>query len=78
MNNTLTESTIIKLEMPISSKSIKLPKAVNNRLQQLLDKQDNGENLSQAEKDEAQGLVDLAELLSLLKLRSERIWRESQ
>jgi hypothetical protein len=43
------------------------------RLQSLLDRQDEGTNLSNAERDEAQGLVELAEFLTLLRLREERV-----
>jgi hypothetical protein len=53
-----------------------LPKGVNERLQELLDRQDRGEALTVAERTEAEGLVDLAELLSLLRLRTQRVWHE--
>lgn len=69
---------LIKIEVPLSTNQFKLPKAVNNRLQQLLDRQDQGKKLSVAEREEAEGLVDLSEMLSLLRMRSERAWRESQ
>ena len=48
-------------------------KAVANRLQALLDRQDSGQPLSASERDEAEGLVNLAEFLTLLRLRAERI-----
>jgi hypothetical protein len=38
----------------------------------LLDRQDEGSTLTTAERQEAEGLVNLAELLSLLRLRAER------
>ena len=69
---------LIKIEVPLSTNQFKLPRAVNNRLQQLLDRQDQGKKLSVAEREEAEGLVDLSEMLSLLRMRSERVWRESQ
>ncbi|MCB0031844.1 MAG: hypothetical protein KDE28_28230 [Anaerolineales bacterium] len=50
-----------------------LPPAVQSRLQALLDRQDQGQELSENERQEAEGLVKLAEFLSLLRLRSERI-----
>jgi len=46
---------------------------VNKRLQQLLDRQDVGETLTQAEQEEAEGWVDLAEFLSLMRLRAQRV-----
>jgi len=50
-----------------------LPPGVDSRLQELLDRQDKGIELSPAEKREAEGLVELAEFLSLLRLRASRI-----
>jgi hypothetical protein len=38
----------------------------------LLDRQDSGTPLASAERREAEGLVEMAELLSLLKSRSKR------
>ena len=73
----MAQSAVIKIEMPVSLRQIKLPKGVDNRLQKLLDRQDNGKKLTVAEKKEAEGLIDLAEMLSLLRLRSQRISRES-
>ena len=67
----------IKIELPFPIEQFKLPKGVDKRLQDLLDRQDKGEKLTAAEKNEAQGLVDLAEMLTLLRLRSERVQRES-
>lgn len=63
-------SAMVKLEMPKSAAKQRLPRAVHQRLQSLLDKQDNGEKLTRAERDEAAGLVELAEMLSLIRLRS--------
>lgn len=50
-----------------------LPPAVQNRLQTLLDRQDNDQPLTATEQAEAEGLVELAEFLSLLKLRATRV-----
>lgn len=61
--------------MPVSVEKIRLPKAVDDRLQTLLDRQDRGDKLSSNERKEAEGLVELAELLSLMRLRSERVAR---
>lgn len=59
------------IEIPVSLTYFQLPEAVQTRLQFLLDRQDAGEELTLAERNEAQGLVDLAEFLSLLSLRSQ-------
>ncbi|MFM5945750.1 MAG: hypothetical protein ACKO87_21545 [Dolichospermum sp.] len=63
------------IEIPVSLTYFQLPEAVQARLQCLLDRQDAGEELTLAERNEAEGLVDLAEFLSLLSLRSQRILR---
>ena len=60
------------VELPSDLDRFRLPSAVNDRLQSLLDRQDAGGELSAEERAEATGLVDLAELLSLLRLRAER------
>jgi hypothetical protein len=56
--------------MPADLVRLRLPKAVNRRLTELLDRQDRGERLTRQERAEAEGLVNLAELLSLLRLRA--------
>jgi hypothetical protein len=63
------------IEIPVNLTYFQLPEAVQARLQFLLDRQDAGEELTLAERNEAEGLVDLAEFLSLLSLRSQRIMR---
>lgn len=74
----MAQHALIEIEMPLATDKFKLPKSVNNRLQELLDRQDSGDSLTSAEKREAEGLVELAEMLSLLRMRSQRIWRDSQ
>jgi hypothetical protein len=53
--------------------TFELPPAVHRRLQSLLDRQDAGETLSEAVRAEATGLVEIAEFLSLLRMRAERL-----
>ena len=62
----------VEIEVPDDLARFRLPEGVQRRLQELLDKQDDGQALSPHEKREAEGLTDLAELLSLLRLRAER------
>jgi hypothetical protein len=68
---------IMTVEVPKSIASMRLPKAVHDRLQALLDKQDSGTPLTPAERKEAEGLVDMAEFLSLLKMRAARTRKRS-
>jgi len=74
----MSQHILVELEMPAELDQFKLPPGVNDRLQDLLDRQDRGETLTASERKEAEGLVDLAELLSLLRLRAQRVWREQQ
>ena len=58
------------VEIPLELTRFQLPVGVQQRLNFLLDRQDVGETLTTAEFSEAEGLVELAEFLSLLQLRS--------
>ena len=69
----MSQHILIEIELPAELERFKLPEGVNQRLQALLDRQDQGGQLTPAERQEAEGLVDLAELLSLLQLRARRI-----
>lgn len=73
----MAQPILIELEVPENLEGLHLPRGVNERLQSLLDRQDQEGGLSPEERREAEGLVDLAELLSLLRLRSRRLEREA-
>jgi hypothetical protein len=55
-----------------------LPAGGQQRLQAQLDRQDQGTALTPAERQEAEGLINLAELLSLLRLRGQRVAQQNQ
>lgn len=61
------------VDLPADLKRFTLPRGVKQRLDTLLDRQDGGDALTTEERVEAEGLVDLAEFLSLLKLRAQRV-----
>jgi hypothetical protein len=63
----------IDVDLPADLARFRLPEAVATRLKTLLDRQDAGQTLTAPERDEAEGLVDLAEFLTLLRLRAERL-----
>ena len=65
-------SLTLEVDLPADLARFRLPGAVAARLQYLLDRQDAGHPLTGTERDEAEGLVDRADLLSLLRLRAER------
>ncbi len=74
----MSRHVLVELEMPAQMDDFRLPPGVNERLQDLLDRQDRGDALSDNEREEAEGLVTLTEMLSLLRLRAQRVWREEQ
>ena len=65
------------IEIPIELTRFELPQAVQAHLQFLLDRKDEGLTLSQAERQEAEGLVELAEFLSLLRLRATQVIKQA-
>jgi hypothetical protein len=66
----MSQVVTIERNLPDESAQFRLPAAVNARLRDLLDRQDNGVPLKEIERREAEGLVELAELLTLLRLRA--------
>jgi hypothetical protein len=71
----MERTVAIELRLPNDLARFRLPAGVDARLQELLDRQDRGGPLTAAERQEAEGLVNLAELLSWLRLRAERAAR---
>jgi hypothetical protein len=70
----------VELEMPDGLARFRMPSGVDARRSELLDRQDREESLSVAKRQEDEGLVNLAETLSLLRLRAQRagqkaLWR---
>ena len=63
----------LDVDLPADLARFRLPEAVAGRLQALLDRQDSGQQLTANEREEAEGLVDLSEFLTLLRLRAERL-----
>jgi hypothetical protein len=63
----------LEVDLPADLANFRLPGAVAARLQSLLGRQDSGQPLTAQEREEAEGLVDLAEFLTLLRLRAERM-----
>jgi len=71
----MSHTVSIDLPIPAGLTGFKLPAAVQRRLTALLDQQDSGKPLSAGERREAEGLVEVAEFLSLLKLRARPVRR---
>jgi len=60
----------LDLELPDDLSRLALPESVDARLTELLDKQNSGQPLTERERSEAEGLVNLADTLSYLKLKA--------
>ena len=65
-------SVTLQLELPEDWDQFSMPPALDDRLQSLLDQQEQGNPLTESERQEAQALCDLVDMLALLKLRAER------
>lgn len=66
----MNQSVLVQLDIPADWKSLRLPSALNQRLQDLLDRQDDGAKLTEREREEATALAELTDMLSLLKVRA--------
>jgi hypothetical protein len=73
----MSQVVTIELDLPNDLARFRLPVAVNNRVRKLLDRQENGIPLKKTERREAEGLAELAELLTLLRLRAEGAARKA-
>ena len=73
----MSQTIQLEVEMPDELEQLRLPKGVERRLHELLDKQDSGRLLTEAERREAEGLAGLNDFLSLLRLRSERLGKRA-
>ena len=68
---------LLEIDVPQDWERFRLPPALNKRLQELLDRQDQEGKLSRAERGEARALAELNDMLSLMKLRAERASRKN-
>lgn len=71
-------SVTIEIDLPEDWGSFSLPPALDARLTTLLDEQDQSRELTDAEKQEADALCEVVDMLTLLKLRAQRALRKSR
>ena len=60
----------VELDLPKDWRQFRLPPALHNRLQELLDRQDREGKLLARERSEAKALTELVDMLSVLKARA--------
>ncbi len=65
----MAQSVLVELEVPGDWRNFRLPPALHDRLQELLDRQDRDGKLSPRERKEATALTELVDMLSLMRLR---------
>jgi hypothetical protein len=73
----MSQVVAIELNLPDDLAQFRLPAAVNARLSELLDRQDSRVPLKDNERQEAEALVEMAEMLTLLRLRAEGATRHA-
>lgn len=66
----MAQSVLVELELPKDWRKFRMPRALRERLQELLDQQDSAGKLSRKERREANALTELVDLLSLIRLRA--------
>jgi hypothetical protein len=66
----MAQSVLVEVELPKDWRKFRLPAALHERLQELLDKQDRTGKLSVKERREAAALTELVDFLSLMRLRA--------
>jgi len=69
---------LIELDLPRDWKELKLPRALDARLQLLLDKQDREGKLARAERQEARAITELVDMLALIRLRVRKAEQSGQ
>lgn len=67
----------VELELPEDWQTLQLPPALHDRLQDLLDRQDERGSLSVQEHREAEALTQLVDMLALIRLRAESVQKRS-
>ena len=66
----MPQSVFVQLKLPKDRRKFHLPPGLHDRLQELLDRQDQDGKLSARERREAEALSELVDFLSVMKLRA--------
>ena len=65
----MSQTVMIQVDLPKHWRTFRMPRGLQSRLQELLDRQDQTGKLTRRERQEANALVELSEMFSLMKLR---------
>lgn len=66
----MPRSVLVEMTLPGDWGTFRLPPALDDRLRELLDRQDSDGKLSPRERREAKALTELVDMLSLMKARA--------
>ena len=66
----MSQAVMVQLDLPKDWRTFRMPRGLQARLQELLDRQDREGKLSRSERREAEALAELVDLLALMRLRS--------
>jgi hypothetical protein len=67
----MADPVMVELELPKDWRHLRMPPALHDRLQELLDKQDREGKLSPRERREANALAELVDILSVMRVRAQ-------
>lgn len=65
----MSKTVMIQLDLPKDWQTFRMPSGLQSRLQELLDRRDEVGKLTRRERQEANALAELGEMLTLMKLR---------
>ena len=68
----MARPVFVELDLPKPWRKFRLPPALDGRLGELLDRQDHDGKLSPRERQEAEELVELVDILTLMKARTKQ------
>lgn len=68
----MARPVFVELDLPKPWRKFRLPPALDERLRELLDRQDGAGKLSVRERREAEALVELVDILTLMKARTKQ------
>jgi hypothetical protein len=68
----MSRSVFVEVDLPEQWRKFRLPAALDDRLRELLDRQDRDGKLLLRERQEAEALVELVDILTLMKARTKQ------
>jgi hypothetical protein len=67
----MAQKVLVEMQLPRDWRKFRMPPALHDRLQELLDKQDQDGKLSARERREASALTELVDILAMMRVRAQ-------